>query len=149
MRYVFLSLLTFVMASCGDASVAERVTSAEMAFAAEDAASSRRICDAILSDTGNAGGITASELCRLSILYMQLYDRTDEAEALDLAIRCYRSAFSENADSAKYYYSHLPVDQDRYAMSLSTLVQSIDNPSKVDYENVDSIFDSESMKDVK
>lgn len=65
MRYVFLSLLTFVMASCGDASVAERVTSAEMAFAAEDAASSRRICDAILSDTGNAGGITASELCRL------------------------------------------------------------------------------------
>ncbi|WP_302063695.1 hypothetical protein [uncultured Duncaniella sp.] len=49
----------------------------------------------------------------------------------------------------KYYYSHLPVDQDRYAMSLSTLVQSIDNPSKVDYENVDSIFDSESMKDVK
>lgn len=80
---------------------------------------------------------------------MQLYDRTDEAEALDLAIRCYRSAFSENADSAKYYYSHLPVDQDRYAMSLSTLVQSIDNPSKVDYENIDSIFDSESMKDVK
>lgn len=152
MRFVvFLSLLAFVLTACGGSSVAERVASAEMAFAAEDVASSRRICDRIMGEDVSDGGVTATELCRLSILYMQLYDRTDDADALDLATRCYRSAFSENADSARYFYTHLAVDQDKYVMSLSTLVQSIDNPAGVDcdYEDTDSVLVADSVKNCK
>lgn len=64
----------------------------------------------------------------LSILYMQLHDRTDDPDALQLATRCYREAFETNADSARMYYEHLPVDQDKYAMTLATIVSTLDNP---------------------
>lgn len=135
--------LGVAVASCGRESIAERVSSAEMAMGAEDVASTRMICDEIMGETAGAGSIEAVELGRLSILYMQLYDRTDDTDAMNQAVKCYRSAFEQNADSAQAFYNRLPVDQEKYAMSLATLVQSIDNPADIsdDYtveENTDN-----------
>lgn len=129
--YVLYALLAVVMAGCGNSTISERVSSAEIAFAGEDVASARRICDEIVGEHNEDGEIAATELGRMSILYMQLFDRTDDADALDLATKCYRSAYEENADSAAYFYSHLPVEQDKYAMSLAILVQSMDNPADI------------------
>lgn len=128
-RALTLFILVCSLASCGHKSIAERVASAELAMSAEDVASTRRLCDEIVGEKDGNNNIEAVTLGRLSILYMQLYDRTDDNDALDQAVNCYRSAFEQNADSARYYYSHLPADQDKYAMSLSTLIQSIDNPA--------------------
>lgn len=157
MRYILYMLLALTVTACGNTPISERVSSAEIAFAGEDVASARRICDEIMGEHDGDGEIAATELARMSVLYMQLFDRTDDADALDLATRCYRSAYEENADSAAYFYAHLPVDQDKYAMSLATLVQSMDNPADIsdshfsshddgenayeedDYENIDSI----------
>ena len=130
-RYCIPLLMCSVMAACGNSSVSEQVASAEMAYAADDVMATRRICDDLVGEHVAQGSMVASELGRLSILYMQLYDRTDDADALDQATKCYRMAFEQNADSAAYFYSHLPVDLDRYAMSLSGLVNSIDNPADI------------------
>lgn len=129
---ILIGVIAFTVTACSQKSISERVSSAEMAMSAEDVASTRSICDEILGENVEGGSIEADELGRLSILYMQLYDRTDDSDALDQAVRCYRSAFEQNADSARSFYSHLPVDQDKYAMSLATLVQSIDNPAKIE-----------------
>ena len=130
-RYVCAAFVGLMMAACGGADVAERISTAEMAYATEDAATSRRICDEIMEDNGGEDKLTAMQLGRMSILYMQLYDRTDDSDALDMATKCYRSAYDADADSAAYFYSHLPVEQDKSGMSLSMLVQSIDNPADI------------------
>ena len=143
-KYLTSVLFGCMMAACGDSSISEQVASAEIAYAADDVAATRRICDELVGEHTSGGEILASELGRLSILYMQLYDRTDDADALDQATRCYRLAYEQNSDSAAYFYSHLPVEQDKYAMSLAGLVNSIDNPADIsdeinDVEEVDSI----------
>lgn len=130
-RYLAPVVLCCAMSACGNSSISEQVASAEIAFAGDDVAATRRICDEIVGEHTADGAIVASELGRLSILYMQLYDRTDDADALDRATDCYRMAFKQNADSAAYFYSHLPVDQDKYAISLAGIVNSIDNPAEI------------------
>ncbi|WP_303030277.1 hypothetical protein [uncultured Duncaniella sp.] len=142
MRSLLLTTIILLLTGCNNTPVAERIESAEIAYASEDVASARKICDEITGEHSEDGEITSIELGRLSILYMQLYDRTDDDDALELAERCYREAFVANADSARYFYSHLPVDQDKYAMSLATLVHSIDNPGDISDEHaeVDSMM---------
>lgn len=130
-RYLAPAILCCVMSACSNSSISEQVASAEIAFAGDDVAATRRICDEIVGEHTADGSIVATELGRLSILYMQLYDRTDDADALDQATRCYRMAFEQNADSAAYYYSHLPVEQDKYAISLAGIVNSIDHPAEI------------------
>ncbi|MCH5327003.1 MAG: hypothetical protein J1E29_07365 [Duncaniella sp.] len=120
-----------LMASCasGGESLSDKVATAELVMSAEDVVSARRICDDILSDTVTKGTATATELARLSILYMQINERTDDNEAVELAAGCYRDAFQVNADSARWFYDNLPVDQLKYAMMLSSIVHSVDNPT--------------------
>ena len=134
-----------VLASCsGGGSVSERVADAEMAYAAEDVALTRRIVDDIVSDPTAKGSITATELARRSILYMQLNDRTDDHEAVDLAADCYREAYRANPDSAACFYTHLSSDDQKYVMVLASIVHSMDNPKSLDditedHEFADSI----------
>lgn len=131
MRYFVLSLLALVLTACWHSSVGERVATAEAALAMDDFASVRSICDEIICENDESDAISATELGRLSIIYMQLYDRTDDAVALDAATQCYRRAFAVDADSAAHFYTNIPVEMDKYAMSLATLVQSIDNPADI------------------
>lgn len=135
MRRAFLFFIHAVLAmsfvSCRHSDISERISAAEMAFASQDVAQTRRICDDIIGKTPHDGSIAATELARLSLLYMQLYDRTDDADALEQATRCYREAYAANADSAAHYYSNLPVELDNYAISLASLVNSIDNPADI------------------
>lgn len=139
-RDVCTFLLWLLFCNCGGgADIAERISSAEMAYTAGDVASLRHICDDIMRKNAEKGNLTAGQLGRMSILYMELYDCADDAEALDMAIQCYRSAYEENADSAACFYAHLPVEQYKYGMSLTMLVQSADNPADIsDIEQSDS-----------
>lgn len=134
-----------MLVSCGSDTMSERIAAAEMAFAAEDVESTRKLCDDIMSESSANGSVTATELARLSILYMQLNDRTDDQEAVKLAADCYKEAFQANADSARAYYESLPPDEVKYAMTLSSIVHAIDNPKAIEdytdesHEYVDSI----------
>lgn len=120
-----------MLGSCGESeSVAERISSAELALANENVSATRELCGEILKQKDRPG-MEAKQMARLSILYMQLNERTDEPEDVELAVQCFREAFKINADSAQSYYSSLPVDQDKYAMTLATIVHTLDNPREI------------------
>ena len=125
---VGLSLST---SSCGKGhSVSDQFAAAEIANADEDMNATRDICNGIMT-SAEKRGIEASDYARLSILYMQLNDRTDNPDDIQLAARCYREAFKLNADSAQNFYRTLPVEQEKYAMTLSTIVHALDNPREI------------------
>lgn len=131
--YLILPLLLLMAAlgSCGHTdSISDDVATAEMALAGEDVATTRHICDKLVGHK-DSNGIEATEMARLSILYMELNERTDDPETVELAAQCYRDAFKLNADSARHYYTNLPIELDKYAMTLATLVQSLDNPREI------------------
>lgn len=120
-----------LLGSCGNGhSVSEQFAAAEVAIADEDMTATRDICTGILT-TAEKQGIEASDYARLSIIYMQLNDRTDNPDDIQLAAQCYREAFKLNADSARNYYRTLPVEQEKYAMTLSTIVHALDNPQEI------------------
>lgn len=131
MRLLIPLILSLLLVSCAGETISERVAAAEMAFAAEDVAATRQICASIVQDTVK-GSFTASELARLSILYMQLNEHDDDPEAVELAANCYRLAFRCNADSARAFYESLPSEDMKYAMTLASLVEQADNPVPLD-----------------
>lgn len=138
MAHIFNRIFAFALISlpllfgaCGNShTIADRFAAAELAATEEDLTATREICDGILN-TAEKEGIEASDYARLSILYMQLNDRTDNPDDIQSAARCYREAYKLNADSAQNFYRTLPVDQEKYAMTLATIVHALDNPREI------------------
>lgn len=130
--HITLSIIAFAfMCSChGDHSISEDVSTAELAMATNDVEATREICDNLFGNEDKSA-ISATEWARLSILYMQLNERTDDPEVIEYAAQCYREAFRNNADSARIFYENLPVDDDKYVMTLSSIVHSLDNPTEI------------------
>lgn len=122
--------LAFMCSCHGDHSISEDVATAELAMATNDVEATREICDNLFGKEDKSG-ISATEWARLSILYMQLNERTDDPEVIEYATQCYREAFKNNPDSARIFYENLPVDDDKYAMTLSSIVHSLDNPTDI------------------
>lgn len=121
-------LLSLGLMSCsGTSNVREQVAYAETALAEQDYEESRNLCDEILGSDGRKT-LSASEFARLSILYMQFYENSDDADALDRAVECYREATELNADSARMVYDSLSAEDHKYAYALSMIVDGIDNP---------------------
>ena len=121
--------------SCGGSdSIAERISAAELALANENVDATRQLCGEIIGQKDRQS-VEAKQMARLSILYMQLNERTDDPEDVEYAVQCFREAFKINADSAKAYYSSLPVEQDKYAMTLATIVHTLDNPREIPADN--------------
>lgn len=117
--------------SCGGSdSIGERISAAELALANENVDATRELCGEIIGQKDRQT-IEAKQMARLSILYMQLNERTDAPEDVEYAVQCFREAFKLNADSAKAFYSSLPVEQDKYAMTLATIVHTLDNPREI------------------
>lgn len=136
MKYIHLpSCIIAIALACsachGNHSISEDVATAELAMASDDVSATREICDRLVSRSNDKTSIAAKEWARLSMLYMQLNERTDDPEVVELAAQCYKEAFNVNPDSARAYYQNLPVEYDKYAMTLSTIVHSLDNPSEI------------------
>lgn len=126
---------TFMLASCGESeSLADQISSAELALANENVSATRELCSDIFKHK-NRGGIEATQMARLSILYMQLNERTDDPNDVEYAVQCFRDAYKINRDSAQSYYSSLPYDQEKYAMTLSTIVHTLDSPRDIPDEH--------------
>lgn len=135
MKHIHLLLIaaTIILAGChGNHSISEDVATAELAMASNDITATREICDRLVNAPQESrNGVSAKEWARLSMLYMQLNERTDDPEVVELAAQCYKEAFKVNSDSAIAYFQNLPVEYDKYAMTLSSIVHSLDNPSDI------------------
>ena len=125
---VITALMTLGMAGCGSHTTEEIDRSLDAA-------------DAYLSD-GNLDD--ARKTVRLSLLYMQLSDRSDDPTTVGQAINCHRMAYKANADSAAMLYSTLPVDLDPYGMMLGEIVKQLNSPRDIPadepIEPVDSLL---------
>lgn len=128
--FIILSAAVITSACNGSNSVADDIAAAELALANEDVTTTRNLCNGILSREEKEG-VEASQFARLSILYMQLNDRTDNPDDIELAARCFREAYKINPDSASAFYQSLPVDEDKYAMTLAAIVHTLDNPKEI------------------
>lgn len=147
---VSILLLTagLTLGSCGPSdSVSDKIASAELAMANENVSSTREICQDVLHDQSRTA-IEATQMARLSILYMQLNERTDDPEDVELAVQCFREAYKINPDSATAFYRSLPVDQDKYAMTLAAIVHTLDNPQEIPTDH-DCDIDSAEMATVE
>lgn len=63
-------------------------------------------------------------------------------------MQCFREAYKINADSATAFYKSLPVDQDKYAMTLATIVHTLDNPREIPADH-DIDLDSAELEEVE
>lgn len=134
---IIISGLVCVMSltACNDKQrINERIATAETVMSEQDLESSRKICDEILG-ASNDNGISATEYARLSILYMQFYENSDDSDALEQAVSCYHNAVILNPDSAKSVYDRLPADLHKYAFALSLIVSGLDNPEKISIDH--------------
>jgi len=85
--------------------------------------------------------VSATQLARLSLVYMQMADESDEGENTAMATDLYRRAYNMSADSAAEYFARVPFEKMQYVNMLHTLTQSIDSPIKeiFDYHDYDSL----------
>ena len=142
---VITALMTLGMAGCGSHTTEEIDRSLDAADAylsdgnLDDA---RKTADAVYGT--DSARMTSRQMVRLSLLYMQLSDRSDDPTTVGQAINCHRMAYKANADSAAMLYSTLPVDLDPYGMMLGDIVKQLNSPRDIPadepIEPVDSLL---------
>lgn len=113
-------LLLVCAASCSQ-SVNEDISTAELAMNDSQFDLATQICDGIVSDH-SLETLDASQLVRLSILYMRLDEKVETGDNATKAANCYRAAYEVNADSAAYYFSSLPTTDLSLVQTLNQLV---------------------------
>lgn len=116
------------LAACGNSSgsVTDSIRDAEAATALGDMEAARSIAMKITDE--NLSHLSAKELARLSLVYMQIADSTDRENSIASATDLYRRAFEADPDSAQAYYGELGPDYYSYIALLKTLTGKIDNP---------------------
>lgn len=132
-RLSILSMLAsaatiFGLGSCSSSSVKDfdnSLRDAEMAVAAGDMVSARSVAETFTNDTSAVSHLSAIQLCRLSLVYMQLAEQPGYSDFMANAANCYHRAYEVNADSAQIFFTRLvPADQIQYARNLEHIVKA-------------------------
>lgn len=142
-RVAGIAAILFVMiaAACSSDSssaVSDEITEAEHSLSAGDPATAKEISDALMKGDTHAR-LTVGDLCRLSMVYMQLADISDEGDNIGYATQCWREAYKMQPDSAKAYYNRVPAELQKNVILLAALVRTMDHPGaiRLDEEDVD------------
>ncbi|MDE7410775.1 MAG: hypothetical protein K2M94_01895 [Paramuribaculum sp.] len=139
----FVLLNLSLLISCSQISREEIETSlreAEMSVATGDMEVATSVGNHLLGED-NARHLSATDLARLSIMYMQMADSGNADDNTALAAELYRRALSVSADSTDAYLQSLPTDKMQYADMLQAISSNIDNPN-VDIEDYHLEYDS-------
>lgn len=132
-RLSILSLLAsaaimFGLDSCSSSSVKDfdnTLRDAEMAVAAGDMVSARSVAETFTNDSTSVSHLSVTQLCRLSLVYMQLAEQPGYSDFMANAANCYHRAYELNADSAQIFFTRLvPPDQIQYARNLEHIVKA-------------------------
>lgn len=137
--YIFV-IMTVGLASCGDGSIDRSIDAAENSLANNDYAEAMGICNRI-AERDSMNDLTINQLCRLSMIYMQLSENRDEDVNVAMATRCFHLAMEHDADSAASFYNNIPVDNQHWVHFLNALNKVLDAPRDFfPEESTDSIF---------
>lgn len=134
MKSIFYIIIAAIVgltaaASCSksSSSLADDLREAEAAAALGDMAAAQSVANRVIS-TDNLSNLSAAQLARLSLVYMQIADSCDRENAIAQAADLYRQAFSADPDSALAVYSEAGPEMYPYITMLRTLVGHLDNP---------------------
>lgn len=142
-QLLLILIIACGIAACstpGGAEASASISEAEDALNAGYATDARSIADALSGDT--TATLSATELCRLSIIYMKISDIEETDINTTLATRCYRRAIAADADSAAYYYENLPLEESRHVDLMSKLAPmlSSDRDTYIDEDSLEYDF---------
>lgn len=137
--------LAVIFTACGrEGNTALALSRAEAALAVDNMEIARATVDSIVDATEE--GLEKLEpvaLCRMAVIYKKLADCSESEEAdLTLALKCYRTAFHQSADSVIAFRRRLKLDDAAAFEVLSMLTVVSDSPVDLDKEeplDLDSI----------
>ena len=82
--------------------------------------------------------IPVKDLCRLSLIYAKLSEKSNEDENMAMATKCFHQATEISADTVVEFFAKLPVEDAQYGELLKMLSSAIDAPRDIsdrDYED--------------
>lgn len=134
-------LLVAAMTACSGTSATEELRNAEEALAQGDMTAARSVADKMIA-ADQLDALTATELARLSMVYMEMAEEeADNTALVATAADLYRRACRENADSAAAYFNSLPPKDAGLASQLFHIVVATDSAGMMPAEEpVDTVF---------
>lgn len=148
--YTLLSAATLSVAvACGSSSATsaiDDIREAEAATAVGDMEAAKSVASRVLG-SGTIDKLPASELARLSLVYMQIADSTDRESSVAYAADLYRRAYKADPDSAASVYSDVNPEMYPYVEMLRTLVGRIDNPYNPEADSIDEAAHTQMLPD--
>lgn len=141
-------LLVAFLTSCGSstASAEDEIRRAEMALAEGDMTTAHSVADK-LSSGENLSGLSAKQLARLSMVYMQLADSEGNSDLAANGADCYRRACKISTDSVEEFCRNLPPENAQTAALLQHLVSTAD--ASYSFEDSDSTAAAEAEKEIQ
>lgn len=133
-----LLILMLSMSACRGNDVDSKLIAAENALANSDFSMARKICDEIVG-TDSIEPVCTTQLCRLSMILMELSEQSDQNVNVSLAALCYHKAMSQQPDSATAFYDSLPLDRERLVHMLRALAMTFESDSVYVFEDCDSV----------
>ncbi len=140
MKKLFLILIAILtLTACSESVDTNKVSAIEQFIADKNYESAQDICNDI-ADDADLKEISINELCRLSLAYAKLAEKSKEDANMAMAIKCYREALLMNADSVAAFFAEIPVDDMPFGEILKALSGAIDTPCDIsDYDYEDCI----------
>lgn len=129
LQLFILSLTVVLAAACSGAmsreSVEETIYQAETAVAMGDMAAAQNAVSYITVDTNL---LTATQMARLSMVYMQMADSLEQETNTNIAVDFYDMAFRTDTDSASLFYRGIEPERLQYVETLSNHSANRANP---------------------
>ncbi len=135
---LMVSVLLF--ASCSGEKAGDVIMSAESRILENDLRGAQNICDKLLAEK-TMDSFTASELCRLAVVYMKLSETNSVDENIATATQCYRMAVMIDPDSVASFFAGIPIEEVQYEATLKSIAKSLDCPcDSIESEIPDSLY---------
>lgn len=145
--YQFIGLILFVLSGCSGYNVDKNLVAAETAMANSDYTMAQKICNSI-ADRDSLNDLSATQLCKLSIILMELSEHNDEETNVGMATNCYHKALELHADSALRFYRSLPPERESLVHMLWVLDRSESSDGLIlDIPADSAVIDSFGMSD--
>lgn len=143
MKKLFLILISILtLTACSESVDTNKVSAIEQFIDDKNYESAQDICDDI-ADDANLKEISINDLCRLSLAYAKLAEKSKEDANMSMATKCYREAMSINADSAAAFFAEIPVEDMQFSEMLKTLSGAIDSPCDISDRDYEDCIDDE------
>lgn len=131
--------LSIAAVACGRGSLSaesieESLREAEDAIAAGDMVSAQSAASYLFDDSATCRKLTATQLARLSMVYVMLADSVDQETNTNRAADLYDLSLKTNADSAREFYQSVNPEHLQYVETMSN--HSANRAHPVDISNL-------------